>query len=98
MTSRGPNGGSKLHGTRGVTASKINSGDPTKPGALAGIHAAALERAAKASEEFRRSARAVRLANASVSRTSWAITARIAYQTFSPIRRSRSALFGFPVL
>ncbi|MGH6840801.1 MAG: hypothetical protein ACREDV_01730, partial [Methylocella sp.] len=73
-----------------------DSGDPTEPGALAGMHAAALERAALASEELRRSARSVRLANArTVSRTSWAITARIAYQTFSPIRRSRSGLFGF---
>ncbi len=67
-----------------------------KPGALAGAHAAALERAAIASEELRRSARSVRVANArTVSRASWAITARIAYQTFSPIRRSRSRLFGF---
>ncbi len=72
------------------------SSDPTEPGALAGMHAAALERAALASEELRRSARSVRLANArAVSGTSWAITARIANQTFSPIRRSRSGLFGF---
>jgi capsular polysaccharide transport system permease protein len=76
-----------------------DSGDPAKPGALAGMHAAALERAAIASEELRRSARAVRLANArTVSRTSWAITARIAYQTFNPIRRSHSGLFGFLML
>jgi capsular polysaccharide transport system permease protein len=82
-----------------LTASKTNSGDPTKPGPLAGMHAAALERAAIASEELRRSARSMRLANArTVSRTSWAITARIAYQTFSPIRRSRSGLFGFLAL
>src|ERR1700680_5063076 len=68
---RRPNGGSKSYGIHGVTASKANSGDPTKPGALAGMHAAALERAAIASEELRRSARSVRLANArTVSRTS----------------------------
>jgi capsular polysaccharide transport system permease protein len=91
-----PDGGSKSHGTHGVTASTTDSGDTTRPGALAGIHAAALERAAIASEELRRSARSVRLANArTISRTSWAITARIAYQTFSPNRRSRSGLFGF---
>ena len=73
-----------------------DSSDPKEPGALAGMHAAALERAALASEELRRSARSVRLANArAVSGTSWAITARIANQTFSPIRRSRSGLFGF---
>ncbi len=85
-----------MHGTHGVTASRTNSGDTIEPGALAGTHAAALERAAIASEELRRSARAVRLANArTVSRTSWAMAARIAYQTFSPVRRSRSGLFGF---
>jgi len=79
-----------------VTASKTNSAATTEPGALAEMHAVALERAAITSEELRRSARAVRLANArTVSRASWAIAARIAYQTFSPVRRSRSGLFGF---
>ncbi len=79
-----------------MTLSNINSGDPTKPGALAEMHAASLERAAIASEELRRSARSVRLANGkAVSRISWAITARFAYRTFNPIRRSRSDLFGF---
>jgi capsular polysaccharide transport system permease protein len=82
-----------------MTASETNSGDPTTPGALAGMHAVALERAAIASEELRRSARAVRLASArTVSRTSWDIAARIASQTFSPIRRSRSGLYGFLAL
>ena len=47
-----------------MTLSNTNSGDPTKPGALAEMHAASLERAAIASEELRRSARSVRLANA----------------------------------
>jgi len=96
MLTDAPDGVCTLHGTHGVTASKTNSGDTIEPGALAGTHAAALERAAIASEELRRSARAVRLANArTVSRTSWAMAARIAYQTFSPVRRSRSGLFGF---
>jgi hypothetical protein len=90
--------GETSHGTQGVTASNTNFGDTTEPGALASLHAAARERAAIASEELRRSARAVRLANArTVSRTSWDIAARIAYQTFGPIRRSRSGLFGFLV-
>jgi capsular polysaccharide transport system permease protein len=79
-----------------VTASKTISRETIEPGALAGTHAAVLERAAIASDELRRSARAVRLANSrTVSRTSWAIAARIAYQTFSPVRRSRSGLLGF---
>ncbi|HEY8031952.1 MAG TPA: hypothetical protein VIF02_06160 [Methylocella sp.] len=79
-----------------MTLSNTNSGDPTKPGALAEMHAASLERAAIASEELRRSARSVRLANAkAVSRISWAITARFAYRTFNPIRRSRTDLIGF---
>ncbi|MGH6849915.1 MAG: hypothetical protein ACREDD_05640 [Methylocella sp.] len=79
-----------------MIASKTKSSDATEPGSLAGMHAAALERAAIAAEELRRSARAVRLAKTrTVSRTSWAIAARIASQTFSPVRRSRSGLFGF---
>ena len=90
--------GETSRGTKSVTASNTNFGDTTEPGALASLHAAARERAAIASEELRRSARAVRLANTrTVSRTSWAIAARIAYQTFGPIRRSRSGLFGFLV-
>lgn len=61
-------------------------------------HAAALERAAIAAEELRRSARSLRLAKGKrVSRTSWAISARIGYQTFRQVRRSRTGLTGFLV-
>ncbi|MGQ0445955.1 MAG: hypothetical protein ACT4O2_12725, partial [Beijerinckiaceae bacterium] len=68
--------GATSRGTQGVTASKTDFGGTTEPGARAALHAAARERAANASEELRRSARAVRLANArTVSRTSWAVAA-----------------------
>lgn len=70
-----------------------------KAGALAKAHAAALEKAASASEEWRRAARSLRLAKGRrVARPSWAVGARIGYHSFAQVRRSRSALIGFFVL
>lgn len=78
-----------------MTASTTNP-PGTGRGALAGTHAAALERAATASEELRRSARAVRLAQGrTASRLSWDVAVRVGYRTFGSIQRSRASLAGF---
>ncbi len=70
-----------------------------KSGALAKAHAAALEKAASAAEEWRRAARSLRLAKGKqIARRNWAVGARIGYQTFSQARRSRSAFAGFLIL
>jgi capsular polysaccharide transport system permease protein len=70
-----------------------------KSSALSKAHSAALERAAKASDEFRRAARALRDAKGnSLARSSWAVGAQIAYRTFSQVRRSRSVPAGFLIL
>jgi capsular polysaccharide transport system permease protein len=70
-----------------------------KPGALAKAHAAALEKAASAAEQWRRSARSLRLVKGKrIARKNWAVGARIGYQTFAHARRSRSALAGFLIL
>lgn len=70
-----------------------------KPGALAKAHAAALERAASASEEWRRSARSLRVAKGKkIARPAWAVSGRIGYHTFNQVRRSRGGLFGFLIL
>ncbi|MEJ0095247.1 MAG: hypothetical protein WDN46_18140 [Methylocella sp.] len=70
-----------------------------KSGALAKAHAAALQRAAGASEEWRRSARSLRTAKGKkIARPAWSVGARIGYYTFSQVRRSHSGLIGFLLL
>ncbi len=70
-----------------------------KPGALAKTHAAALEKAASASEEWRRAARALRHGKGRrVARPSWVIGPHINIRTLSRLRRSRGALIAFLVL
>jgi capsular polysaccharide transport system permease protein len=71
-------------------AAEINSG------ALANARAAALERAANASDQWRRSARSLRLAKGKkIARPAWTVRARVGYHTFSKLRRSRDGLIGF---
>ncbi|PNG25640.1 hypothetical protein [Methylocella silvestris] len=70
-----------------------------KSGALAKAHALALDRAASAAEEWRRSARGLRLVKGKrITRPSWAVGVRLGHHGFSQIRRSRGALIGFFVL
>ena len=70
-----------------------------KPGAIAKTNAAALEKAARAAEEWRRSARSLRLAKGKrLARPNWAVAAQVGFRTFSQARRSRSALAGFLIL
>jgi capsular polysaccharide transport system permease protein len=80
-----------------VTAPSSGS-DDSKPGALARTHAAAIERAALAAQEWRRSARALRqVHNKTVSRLSWDTFRRAGYHIAGSIRRSRLGIFGFLV-
>lgn len=78
-----------------MNAPTRNSGSPV-PDLLARTYTASLERASLASDELRRSARAVRLAHSkSVSRLSFAVALRIGYRTFGSMGRSRTDLYGF---
>ncbi|HET6374677.1 MAG TPA: hypothetical protein VFF88_01380 [Methylocella sp.] len=72
--------------------------DDSKPGALARTHSAALDRAALAAQEWRRSARALRQVHSkTVSRLSWNTFLRAGYHIAGSIRRSRLGIFGFLV-
>ncbi len=72
--------------------------DGSNAGALAKRRAAALSRASCVSEELRRSARSVRLAkDHAVSRPNWQVGARLGYQTFSRLWRSRPDFLKFLV-
>ncbi len=74
-------------------------GAEIKPGALAKAHAAALEKAADAAEQWRHSARSLRQAKGRrVVRPSLAVGPRINFSAFSRIRRSRAGPFGFLIL
>ncbi len=78
-----------------VTAITTNSNEE-KPAALSPVHAAALEQAARASQELRRSAQAVRIAHGkALSRPSFAAVVRIGARSLGTIRRSREDFVGF---